>query len=194
MPILPLKIKILWVLAKNCRKIKLKFSHSALFYMKTKIFLKCFVQDWSTSAIKWNWSNTTLINLLWNFGTDCEVRLCEVECCVIRLMWGVRLVDSLSTDVLRDRVGVVVKIEDMIIQSRLQCYGHVMHGDINSEICEFMEVEITGKRKKGQPRTFWEDSIKKDLEWYGLKREDAYNWKKWQKQIRAKITNPGQPE
>ena len=34
-----------------------------------------------------------------------------------------------------------------------------MYGDINSEICEFMEVEITGKRKKDQPRELWEDSI-----------------------------------
>ena len=50
--------------------------------------------------------------------------------------------------VLRDRVGVVVKLEDLIIQSRLHWYGHVMHGNINSQICEVMEVEITGKKKK----------------------------------------------
>ena len=61
----------------------------------------------------------------------------------------------MSTDALCDRVGVVVKIEDMIIQSRLRRYGHVMLGDINSQIrqeVEVMEVEITGKRKKGRPR------------------------------------------
>ena len=61
----------------------------------------------------------------------------------------------MSTDALCDRVGVVVKIEDMIIQSRLRRYGHVMFGDINSQIreeVEVMEVEITGKRKKGRPR------------------------------------------
>ena len=68
---------------------------------------------------------------------------------MIRMMCGVRLVDRMLTDVLRDRVCVIVKIEDMIIQSRLLWYGHVMRGDINSQIREFMEVEITGKRKKG---------------------------------------------
>ena len=47
------------------------------------------------------------------------------------------------------RVGVVVKIEDMIIQRYLQWYGHVMRGDINSQIREVMELEMTGKRKKG---------------------------------------------
>ena len=55
----------------------------------------------------------------------------------------------MSAYVLRDKVGVVVKIEDMINQSRLWWYGHAMRGDINSQIREVMEVEITGKRKKG---------------------------------------------
>ena len=46
-----------------------------------------------------------------------EARLHGVEHRMVRMMCGVRLVDWVSTDVLRDRVGVFVKIEDMIIQS-----------------------------------------------------------------------------
>ena len=105
-------------------------------------------------------------------------------------MCGMRLVDRVSTDVLRDRVGIVVKIEDMIIQNLLWWYGHVMHGDINSQIREVMEVEITGKREKGRPRKSWEKCVKKDLERYGLRREDAYDREHWREQIRAKIANP----
>ena len=41
------------------------------------------------------------------------------------------LVDRASTDILCDRVGVVVKIENIIFQSRLRWYGHVIHVDIN---------------------------------------------------------------
>ena len=92
---------------------------------------------------------------------------------MIRMMCGVRLVDRVWTDVLRNRVGVVVKIEDMIIQSRLRWYVHVMRGDINSQIREVIEVELAGKRKKGRPRKSWEECVKKDLERYGLRREDA---------------------
>ena len=88
----------------------------------------------------------------WEIVVANEMRLCWVEYRMIRMMCGVRLVDRVSTDFLRDRMGVVVNIEDMIIQSRLWWYGHVMHGDINSQIREVMEVEKTGKRKKGQPR------------------------------------------
>ena len=48
-----------------------------------------------------------------------EARLRGVEHCMIK-MCEARLVDRVSTDALRDRVGVVVKIEGLIIQSRLQ--------------------------------------------------------------------------
>ena len=48
---------------------------------------------------------------------------------------GVRLVDRVL-NVLRDGESVVVMIEDMIIQSRLQWYGHVMRRDNNSQISE----------------------------------------------------------
>ena len=38
---------------------------------------------------------------------------------MIRMMYGVRLFDRVSTDVPHYRVGVVVKVDIMIIQSRL---------------------------------------------------------------------------
>ena len=114
-------------------------------------------------------------------------------------MWGgalydqVRLVDRVSTDVLRDRVAVVMNIGGMVIQSCLRWYGHVMRGDINYQRQEVMEVEITGKRKKGRPKKLWEECEKKNLERYGWRREDVYNQKKLLEQIRAKIANPSQP-
>ena len=92
------------------------------------------------------------------------------------------MVDRVLTDLLRDGIGVVVKIEDLIIQSRLW-YGHVMCGDINSQICEVMEVEITGKTKMGQPRKSWKECIRKNLERDGLRREDVYDRKKWRECI-----------
>ena len=47
-------------------------------------------------------------------------------------MCGVRLVNRASTDVLWDRVALAVKVEDVIIQSRLRWYGQVIRRDINS--------------------------------------------------------------
>ena len=67
----------------------------------------------------------------------------------------------------------------MKIQSHLRQYDHIMHGE-SSQIGEVMEVEISGKRKKGRPRKSWEECVKEDLERYGLRREDTYNRKKWE--------------
>ena len=67
-------------------------------------------------------------------------------------------------------MGVVEKIEDMIMQSCLQWYDDVIHQDISSQIHKVMELEITEKRKKGRPRKLLEKYIKKDLEQYDLRR------------------------
>ena len=48
-----------------------------------------------------------------------EARLHGVQRRMIRMMYGVRLFDRASADVPHDRLGVVVKIENMISQSRL---------------------------------------------------------------------------
>ena len=107
----------------------------------------------------------------WELTVADEARLCRSEYRVIRMMCGVRQVDSIQTDVLGDKVGVVLKIENMIFKNRLPWYDHVMREDINSQICEVMEVEITGKKKKSQPRKSWGECVKKVLEPYGLIRE-----------------------
>ena len=88
----------------------------------------------------------------WELTVPDDTRLLSVERHMIRMMCGVRLVDRVSTNVLRDRVDIVAKIEDMIIQHHLRWHGHVMHGDTNSQIHEVVEAEMIGKRKKDRPR------------------------------------------
>ena len=56
-----------------------------------------------------------------------------------------------------------------------------------------MELEITWKKKKSRPRKFWKESVKKNLERYGLRRENAYDRQKCREQIKAKTAKPGQP-
>ena len=70
----------------------------------------------------------------WELTVSDEAKLRWVECRMIRMMCGMRLVDSKSADILWDRVGVIVKIKDLIIQSYLRWFGHVIHRDINSQI------------------------------------------------------------
>ena len=69
---------------------------------------------------------------IWQITVADEASLLGMKRRMIRMMCGMRLVDRVLTDVLRDRVSVAVKVEDLIIQSCLGLYGNVMCGDINS--------------------------------------------------------------
>ena len=63
---------------------------------------------------------------IWQLTGAGEACLHGVECLMIRMMCGVKLVNRVLTDALCDRVGVV-KIKDKIIQSHLWWYGCVIH-------------------------------------------------------------------
>ena len=60
---------------------------------------------------------------MWELTVGDAGRLHQVECNMIRMLCGVRLLDRVSTDVVHDRVVVVLKIH-------LLWYGHVIRGDI----------------------------------------------------------------
>ena len=94
-------------------------------------------------------------------------------------------------DVLQDRVGVVVKIKD-IIQSCLRWYGHVIRQDINYQIREIVGLAITGK---------WEGSTKEIVgrvrEGFGtiwLEKRGCARSREWGEQTKAKIANRGHPD
>ena len=59
-----------------------------------------------------------------------------MERCMIRMICGVRLVD-VSTYVFCDMVGVVVKIEDFIIQS---CRGGMFMSCIETSILKYVRL------------------------------------------------------
>ena len=45
---------------------------------------------------------------------------------MIRTICGVRLVDRVTSDALREKVGVNAKIEDILLNCRLCWYSHVI--------------------------------------------------------------------
>lgn len=70
----------------------------------------------------------------------------------------------------------------MILQSSLQWYGHVTRQDINFQIQEVMELEITEKGEEGSTKEMVGrvmEYMEKDLDRCDLRREDAYDQEKW---------------
>ena len=81
----------------------------------------------------------------WELTAADEARLHGVEHRMIKMICVVRPVDRVLTDVLRDKVGVIVKIEDMIIQSRLWWYGYDMCGDITHKYMRLWNLKLLEK-------------------------------------------------
>ena len=65
-----------------------------------------------------------------------------------------------------------------------------MRGDINSQIREVVEVEITGKRKKGRQRKSWEECIKENLERYGLRKKMRTIERNGESKLEQKLPTP----
>ena len=65
-----------------------------------------------------------------------------------------------------------------------------MCGDINSQIREVVEVEITGKRKKGRQRKSWEECIKENLEQYGLRKKMRTIERNGESKLEQKLPTP----
>ena len=65
-----------------------------------------------------------------------------------------------------------------------------MHRNINSQIYEVMEVEITEKRKKGRPRKSLEECVKKDLEQYGFVKRGCVQSKEMVSKLEQRLLAP----
>lgn len=68
-------------------------------------------------------------------------------------------------------------IEDILVDSCLPWYDHIIRSDTDSQIREVVKLEIEGKRKKGRPRKWWNELIKKLPVQFELTHEDAENCK-----------------
>ena len=48
-----------------------------------------------------------------------------------------------------------------------------------------LDLEVSGKRKRGRPKKTWKKQVKEETEKIGLKKEDALNRAKWRDGMQA---------
>ena len=71
---------------------------------------------------------------------------------MIRAMRRVRLADIVSSNNLREALDVFVKIEEILVHSRLRWYSQAIPQDTDSQILEVVELKIEGKEVKGSSK------------------------------------------
>ena len=62
-------------------------------------------------------------------------------------------------------------------------YAHVRRRDDDSVLRVALNLEVSGKRKRGRPKKTWKKQVEEEE--IGFKKEDALNRDQWRDEVRA---------
>ena len=76
-------------------------------------------------------------------------------------------------------------IDRLATVNGVRWYGHVLRRDDNNVLRVALDLEVSGKRKRGRPKKAWKKQVKEETEKISLKKEDALNRSKWKDGVEA---------
>ena len=97
----------------------------------------------------------------------------------MRAMCGQKIVDRKTIEEQMDMLGLKETIDRLVTANGVRWYGHVLRRDDNSVLRVALNLEVTGKRKRGRPKKTWKKQVEEETEKFGLKKEDALRRDKW---------------
>ena len=104
-------------------------------------------------------------------------------------MCGVTRRDKIRKEHIRGTTRVVQDSKKSI-EKRLKWYGHVRRMKEEHIVRRMLDVEISGKRRRGRPNLRWKDACKRDMTAMGVKEEKTTNRAAWSNTI---ISYTGDP-
>ena len=103
---------------------------------------------------------------------------------MLRFAMGVMRKDKIRNEYIRS----TVKVEWLgmkMREGRLRWYGHVMRRDQEYVGRKMMEMELSGRRRRGRPKRRFLDVVKEDMGEVGAKETDIEDRMVWRKIIRC---------
>ena len=110
---------------------------------------------------------------------------------MVRAMCGQKVVDRKTTEEQMDMLGLKKTIDRLATANGVRWYGQVLRRDDDSVLRVALNLEVSGKRKRGRPRKTWKKQVEEETEKIGLK-EDALRRNKWRDGKRAIAEGMGQ--
>ena len=104
---------------------------------------------------------------------------------MVRAMCVQKVVDRKTTEEQMDMLGLKETIDRLATANGVRWYGHVLRRDDDSALRVALNLEVSGKRKRGRPRKTWKKQVEEETEKVGLKKEDALRRDKWRDGVRA---------
>ena len=111
-----------------------------------------------------------------------EMEVAEMK--MLRFAMAVTRKDKIRNEHVRSTVKVE-RLGMKMRKGRLKWYRNVMRRDQEYVGRKMMEMELSGKRKRGRPKRRFLDVVKEDVEEVGAKETDNEDRKKWIMMIRC---------
>ena len=111
-----------------------------------------------------------------------EIEVAEMK--ILRFAMGVTREDKIRNEHIRG----TAKVEQLGMKMRkgmLRWYGHVMKRDQKYVGRRVIEIELSGKRKRGRPKRIFLDVVKEDMGEVGARETDVENRTVWVNIIRC---------
>ena len=111
-----------------------------------------------------------------------EIEVAETK--MLRFAMGVTRKEKIRNEHIRSTVKIK-RLGMKMRESRLRWYGHVMRRDQKYVGRKMMEMELTGKRKRGRSKRRFLYVVKEDMGEVGAKETDIEDRKMWRMMIRC---------
>ena len=120
----------------------------------------------------------------WCLKENEKAILRRMEKAMVRAMCGQKIVDRKTNEEQMDMLGLKETIDRLATANGVRCYGHVLKRDDDSVLRVALNLEVTGKRKRGRLKKTWKKQVEEETEKIGLKKEDTLRRDKWRKGVR----------
>ena len=103
----------------------------------------------------------------------------------MRAICGQKVADRKTTEEQIDMLGLKETIDRLATANGVRWYGHVLRRDDDSVLRVALNLEVSGKRKRGRPKKTRKKQMEEETEKIDLKKEDALRRDKWSDEVRS---------
>ena len=82
----------------------------------------------------------------------------------VRAMCGQKVVDRRSTKEQMNMLGLKETIDQLATANEVRWYGHVLRRDDDNVLRVALNLEVSGKRKRGRPKKTWNKQVEDETE------------------------------
>ena len=165
------RVRIGWVRFRECGELLL--GNRFPLKMKGKVYRRCVRSTILCGREKWCLKENE------------KAILRRTERAMVRAICGQKVVDRKTTEEQIDMLGLKETIDQLATANGVRWYGHVLRRNDDSVLRVALNLEVSGKRKRGRPRKTWKKRVEEETEKIGLKKEDAMRGDKWRDRVRV---------